>query len=63
MFKKLKRLRYDAAFKLKVVNFAKGMNNSSATREFGVVWEWQKAEVMFSEMPKTKCTNRGKTCK
>ena len=26
----------DAAFKLKVINFAKGMNNSSAAREFGV---------------------------
>ena len=56
-------MRYDAAFKLKVINFAKGMNNSSAAREFGVVWEWQKAEVMLSEMPKTKCANRGKTCK
>ena len=48
---------YDAAFKLKVTNFAKGMNNSSAAREFGVnekqVREWQKAEVMLSEMPKT----------
>ena len=63
VFKKLKRMRYDAAFKLKVINFAKGMNNSSAAREFGVVREWQKAEVMLSEMPKTKCTNRGKTCK
>ena len=29
-------LCYDAAFKLKVINFAKGMNNSSAAREFGV---------------------------
>ena len=63
MFKKLKRMHYDAVFKLKVIDFAKWMNNSSATREFGVVWEWQKAEVMFSEMPKTKCANRGKTCK
>ena len=63
VFKKLKRMRYDAAFKLKVINFAKGMNNSSAAREFGVVREWQKAEVMLSEMPKTKCANRGKTCK
>ena len=56
-------MRYDAAFKLKVINFAKGMNNSSAAREFGVVREWQKAGVMLSEMPKTKCANRGKTCK
>ena len=65
VFKKLKRMCYDAAFKLKVItcNFAKEMNNSSAAREFGVVREWQKAEVMLSEMPKTKCTNRGKTCK
>ena len=55
---------YDAAFKLKVIDFAKGMNNSSDAREFGVVREWQKAEVMLSEMPKTKmCANRGKTCK
>ena len=29
-------MHYDAAFKLKVINFAKGMNNSSAAREFGV---------------------------
>ena len=63
VFKKLKRMHYDAAFKLKVINFAKGMNNSSAAREFGVLQEWQKAEVMLSEMPKTKCANRGKTCK
>ena len=40
--KKLKRTRYDAAFKLKVINFAKGMNNSSAAREFDVIREWQK---------------------
>ena len=63
MFKKLKRMRYDAAFKLKVINFAKGMNNSSDAREFSVVREWQKAEVMLSEMPKAKSANRGKTCK
>ena len=63
VFKKLKRMCYDAAFKLKVINFAKGMNNSSAAREFGVVREWQKAEVMLSKMPKTKCANCGKTCK
>ena len=63
VFKKLKRMHYDAAFKLKVIDFAKGMNNSSATREFGVVREWQKAKVILSEMSKTKCANRGKTCK
>ena len=63
VFEKLKRMLYDAAFKLKVINFAKGMNNSSAAREFSVVREWQKAEVMLSEMPKTKCANHGKTCK
>ena len=38
----MKRTRYDAAFKLKVINFAKGMNNSSAAREFDVIREWQK---------------------
>ena len=46
---------HDAAFKLKVINFTKGMNNSSAAREFSVnekqVREWRKAEVMLSEMP------------
>ena len=36
MFKKPKQMHYDAAFKLKVINFAKGMNNFSATKEFGV---------------------------
>ena len=56
-------MRYDAAFKLKVINFAKGMNNSSDAREFSVVQEWQKAKVMLSEMPKAKSANRGKTCK
>ena len=58
---------YNVTFKLKVINFAKGMNNSSAAREFSVneeqVREWRKAEVMFSKMPKTKCANHGKTCK
>ena len=37
VFKKLKRMRCDAAFKLKVIHFVKGMSNSSAAREFGVV--------------------------
>ena len=63
VFKKLKRMCCDAAFKLKVINFAKGMNNSFAAREFGVGREWQKADVMLSEMPKTKCANCRKTCK
>ena len=63
VFKKLKRMHYDAAFKRKVINFAKGVNHSSAAREFVVVREWQKAKVMLSEMPKTKCANCGKTCK
>ena len=53
-------MHYEATFKLKVINFAKEMNNSSATREFSVnekqVREWQKAKVMLSEMPKIKCT-------
>ena len=56
-------MRYDAAFKLKIINFVKGLNNSSSAREFGVVQEWQKAEVMLGGMPKTKCANHGKTCK
>ena len=33
MFKKPKLMHYDAALKLKVINFAKGINNSSAARQ------------------------------
>lgn len=66
MYKRLKRMRYDAGFKLKVVDFAKGTNNSAAAKKFSVnekqVREWRKAEDTLREMPKTKCANRGKTC-
>ena len=60
-------MRYNASFKLKVINFAKRMTNSCAAKEFGVnekqVREWGKSEAMLNKMPKTKCANRGKTCK
>ena len=36
MFKKPKRMGYDAEFKLKVAHFAKQVNNSSAVREISV---------------------------
>ena len=60
-----KRMKYDAAFKLKVVEFAKKTNigNCAAAREFTIseklVRDWRKTEVELRKMPKTKCARRG----
>ena len=58
-----KRMKYDAGFKLKVVEFAKKTNNCAAAREFTIseklVRDWRKAEVELRKMPKTKCARRG----
>ena len=61
-----KRNKYDAGFKLKVIEFAKKSNNSSAGRHFDVseklVRDWRKAEEKLKNMPKNKCALRtGKT--
>ena len=58
-----KRMKYDAGFKLKVVEFAKKTNNCAAAREFTIseklVRDWRKAEIELQKMPKTKCARRG----
>ena len=58
-----KRMKCDAGFKLKVVEFAKKTNNCAAAREFTIseklVRDWRKAEVELRKMPKTKCARRG----
>ena len=42
---------YDASFKLKVVELAKGTNNSEATRQHMVqIREWRKTEAVLQKM-------------
>ena len=52
-----RQMKYDAGFKLKVVEFVK-MNNCAAAREFTIseklVRDWRKAEVELQKMPKTR---------
>ena len=61
---KRKRSSYDAAFKLKVIEFAEVNGNRAAEREFSVsekvVRDWRKMKETLSEMPKTKRARRGK---
>ena len=51
--------KYEASFKLKVINIAKGSNNCVAARKFDVteqmVREWRKKKDDIREMPKNKC--------
>ena len=58
-----KRMKYDATFKIKVVQAAKDSNNSAAARHYCIseklVRDWRKAENTIKEMPLTKCANRG----
>ena len=59
-----KRMKYDAAFKVKVVQAAKDSNNSAAARHYYCISEklardWRKTENTIKEMPLTKCGNRG----
>ena len=58
-----KRMKYDAGFELKVVEFAKKTNNCATAREFTIseklVRDWRKAEVELRKMPKAKCARRG----
>ena len=55
---KRKRSAYDAAFKLKVVNYAEANNNCAAAREFCVdekqVREWRKNRTTLEKMLKNK---------
>ena len=58
-----KKMKYNAAFKVKVVQAAKDSNNSAAARHYCIseklVRDWRKAENTIKEMPLTKCANRG----
>lgn len=62
---KVKRLSYDTAFKLKVIEYAEQRNNSVAAREFGVstkqVREWRKAKNVLKTLPRKKKAMSGKT--
>ena len=62
-----KRMRYDASFKLKVVEMAKGTNNCKAARQYGInekqVREWRKSEAFLQKLTRKKCALRGKNCK
>ena len=53
-----KRMKCDTGFKLKVVKFAKKMNNCAAASEFTIseklVRDWRKAGVELRKMPKTR---------
>lgn len=61
---KYHRYSYDAATKLKIIQFAEEHNNSAAHRKFGVsesnvrLWRRQKTNIL--EMPKLKHAQRGK---
>ena len=61
---KRKRSSYDAAFKLKVIEFAEVNGNRAAEREFSVsekvVRDWRKMKETLLEMPRTKRARRGK---
>ena len=57
-----KRRKYEASFKLKVIEVAKESNNCAAARKFDVtekmVREWRKKEDDIGQMPKNKCAMR-----
>ena len=58
-----KRMRYDAGFKLKVVELALQTSNINAVCHYSVdekqVREWKKAECVLKEMPKkSKCNQK-----
>lgn len=57
-----KRKKYDASFKLKVVNFAMEHNNCAAARQYGVtekmVRDWKSKEKALKSMPRGKCALR-----
>lgn len=64
MASKQKRGAYTAAFKLKVVEYAKQHGNRAAARHFGepptecTIREWRKMEEKLKTLAKTKCNFR-----
>lgn len=58
----VKRNKYNAGFKCKVIAFSKENGNRAAARHFGInecsVREWKKNEATILNMPKQKCTLR-----
>ncbi|OOZ66168.1 hypothetical protein BOW47_12420, partial [Solemya velum gill symbiont] len=62
MASKRKRSSYDAAFKLKAVEFAEENGNRAAGRKFDIseklVRDWRKQKEELLEMPKTKRARR-----
>lgn len=56
------RRKFEASFKLKVVNFAKEHNNCAAARRYGVtekmVRDWKANEDALKSMPRSKCALR-----
>lgn len=61
-----KRMKYSAKYKLLVIKFAEETNNCAAARKYNVneklVRDWRKNADKLSQMPKSKCADRGKTC-
>ncbi|KAG7163350.1 Pogo transposable element-like 82 [Homarus americanus] len=58
----VKRRRYEACFKLKVIAYAQSHNNCAASREYGVtekmVRDWNSKEHLLRSMPRNKCAMR-----
>ena len=61
-----KRMKHEARFKIKVVEFALATNNSAAGRKFGVneklVRDWRRHFDQIKTLSKTKCAERGMKC-
>lgn len=61
-----KRMKYEASFKLRVVESARSSNNSAAARKYGVneklVRDWKKSEYFLKTISKKKCAARGAIC-
>lgn len=59
-------MKYSAKYKLLVIKFAEETNNCAAARKYNVneklVRDWRKNADKLSQMPKSKCADRGKTC-
>ena len=55
---KRKRASYDAAFKLRVIEFAENSNNCAAMREFDIneklVRDWRKNKPKLVDAPKSE---------
>ncbi|KFD61078.1 hypothetical protein M514_00672, partial [Trichuris suis] len=61
----IQRHKYEAGFKLRVVEVAKEKGNCYAARQFDVhekmVREWRKNEEVLKKLPSRKCALRGRT--